>query len=90
MGIQLQPLATFAVRRKWKHDRDSVSKVLQKHKKQRLDNKQRLDSKHQASSSSPDSSFGSLAADPGPTPEELLKLCREHLDRLMVTADGIR
>ena len=57
-----------------------MRKVLEKYKKQRLD------SKHQASSSSPDSLYGSLAVDPGP---ELPKLCQEHLDRLTVTAHEI-
>ena len=60
LGIQSQTLSTFAARRKRKHDKDNARKVLHKYKKQTLD------SKHQPSSSSPDSSYGSLAADPGP------------------------
>jgi len=83
LGIQTQTFSIFAVKKKQKHDKDSVRKILNKYKKQRLD------SKHQASSSSPDLSHVSLAVDPEPSQEELLRLCREHLDRLIITADEI-
>ena len=84
MGIQLGPLSAFALRRKQQHEKDSPRKLFQRYKKWRLD------SKHQSSSNSPDSSYGNSPAEPGPNPEELLRLCQEHLDRFSVTADEIR
>jgi len=57
MGIQSQPITTFAARGKRKHDQDRARKVLLRYKKQRIDNKYQ-------SSSSTDLLYGTLAVEP--------------------------
>ena len=62
---------------------------MKKNPQEKSSRNARLDCKRQSSSgSSPNSSYGSSPAEPGSNPE-LLRLCQEHLERLLVTADEI-
>ena len=79
MGVSenLELSNQFTIRRKWKHDHDSARKVCLKCIKQRLE-------AHYGSSVvySPDSSYGSLPAEPDIPQDELFQLCLEHLERI--------
>ena len=86
MGItgELELLDQFTNRRKRKHAKDSARKISLKYKKQRLE------TRHGSSViNSPDSSYGSLPAEPDIPQDELFRLCREHLERLRKTAKQI-
>ena len=74
----------FIIRRKRKHNCDSARKVSLKYKKQRLE------ARYGSSVvNSPDSSYGSLPAEPDITQDELFQLCLEHLERIQKTAKQI-
>ena len=74
----------FTIRRKRKHDRDSARKVCLKYKKQRLE------ARYGSSVvNSPDSSYGSLPAEPDIPQNELFQLCLERLERIQKTAKQI-
>ena len=74
----------FTIRRKRKHDRDSARKVCLKYKKQRLE------ARYGSSVvNSPDSSYGSLPAEPDIPQKELFQLCLERLERIRKTAKQI-
>ena len=74
----------FTIRRKRKHDHDLARKLSLKYKKQRLE-------AHYGSSvvNSPDSSYGSLPAEPDIPQNELFQLCLERLERIQKTAKQI-
>ena len=84
IGIRSQPTDQYTNERKWKHDLDSARKVQPKYKKRRLESRG-----HSNSDSSPDTSYGALAAEPDIPLSELLQLCQEHLDRLKVSGEDI-
>ena len=76
MGVSddLELSNQFTIRRKQKHDCDSARKVCLKYKKQRLE------ARYGSSVvNSPDSSYGSLPAEPDIPQDELFQLCLEHL-----------
>ena len=74
----------FTIRRKRKHNRDWARKVCLKYKKQRLE------ARYGSSVvNSPDSSNGSLPAEPDIPQNELFQLCLERLERIQKTAKQI-
>ena len=81
LGDNLELSNQFTIRRKQKHDHDSARKVCLKYKKQRLE-------ACYGSSvvNSPDSSYGSLPAEPAIPQNEL---CLECLERIQKTAKQI-
>ena len=86
MGVRddLELSNQFTIRQKRKHDCDSATKVCLKYKKQRLE------ARYGSSVvNSPDSSYGSLPAEPDIPQDELFQLCLEHLERLKKTARQI-
>ena len=86
MGIsgQLQLLDQFTNRRKRKHVQDAARKISLKYKKQRLE------TRYGASVvNSPDSSYGSLPAEPDIPQDELFQLCRERLERVQKSVKQI-
>ena len=81
IGGQLQLLDQFTNRRKRKHVQDAARKISLKYKKQRLE------TRYGASVvNSPDSSYGSLPAEPDISQDELFRLCRERLERVQKSA----
>ena len=81
---ELELLDQFTNRRKRKHVKDSARKISLKYKKQRLETRY-----GSSVVNSPDSSYGSLPAEPDISQEELLHLCRERLERLQKSAKQI-
>ena len=73
---ELDVLDQFTNRRKRKHVKDSARKISLKYKN-------RLET-HYGSSvvNSPDSSYGSLTAEPDIDQDELFRLCSKHLERI--------
>ena len=74
---ELDVLDQFTNRRKRKHVKDSARKITLKYKKQRLETRY-----GSSVVNSPDSSYGSLPAEPDIDQDELFRLCRECLERL--------
>jgi len=87
MGITsgLEQLEKLTNRRKWKHDLDSARKVSLKYKKQRLEVRYGTS----VADSSPDSSYGSMPAEKDLDQDELLRLCRERLQRMKMSVEEI-
>ena len=84
IGGQLQLLDQFTNKRKRKHTQDAARKISLKYKKQRLE------TRYGASVvNSPDSSYGSLPAEPDIPQDELFRLCRERLERVQKSAKQI-
>ena len=81
---ELDLLDQFTTRRKRKHVKDSARKISLKYKKQRLDTRY-----GSSVVNSPDSSYGSLPAEPDVDQNELFRLCRERLERLHKSAREI-
>ena len=74
----------FTIRRKRKHDHDLARKVSLKYEKQRLE------ARYGSSVvNSPDSSYGSLPAEPDIPRNELFQLCLELLERIQKKAKQI-
>ena len=84
IGIQSQPQDQYMKRRKQKCDLDNARKVCLKYKKRRLESRG-----HLCTDSSLDSSYGSSPAEPDIPVVELLRLCKEHLERLKVSSEDI-
>ena len=86
MGLrdELQLSNQFTIRRKRKHNCDSARKVCLKYKKQRLEGRY-----GSSVVNSPDSSYGSLPAEPDIPQNELFQLCLERLERIQKTAKQI-
>ena len=78
----LEQLEKVTSRRKRKHDLDSARL---KYKKQRLEVRYGTS----VANSSPDSSYGSMPAERDLTQDELLRLCREHLQRMKMSVEEI-
>ena len=84
MGIS-DDLELSTIRQKRKHDRDSTRKVYLKYKKQMLE------ACHGSSVvNSPDSSYGSLPAEPYIPQDKLFQLCLEYLERIQKTAHRLK
>ena len=82
--LELSNQFTIRRKRKRKHNRDSARKVCLKYKKQRLE------ARYGSSRvNSPDTSYGSLPAEPDIPQDELFQLCLEYLGRLKKTARQI-
>ena len=79
-GIHSTLCDEFTNSRKRKHNRDSVRKISQKYKKQRLVARYG----QQTVKSSTDSSYGNNPVEPDIPPDELKRLCQEYLTRLQV------
>jgi len=87
MGITsgLDQLEKVTNRRKRKHERDSARKLSLRYKKQRLAARYGPSE----ADSTEDSSYGSNPAEVDVTQDELLRLCREHLQRMKMTVEEL-
>ena len=67
-----------------KHDLDNARKVCQKYERRRFESRG-----HTCIDSSPNSSYGPSPAEPDIPVNELLQLCKEHLDQLNISSEDI-